>query len=331
MKGWLAGLVCAAALACAAGPAPAHEVRPAYLEVRETAPDAYIVAWKQPVSGEQRLVLRPEFPATCTRAGDATLEAAGASVVERWRMRCPGGLRGQKVRIAGLERTLTSVYVSVTARDGKQTDTLVSPASPEAPLGGAAAPALLRYVRLGVEHILGGVDHLAFVAGLVLLAAGVRGLLLALTAFTLAHSLTLAASALGLFGLPGKPVEACIALSILLVGYESVRLSRGQHGLAAQKPWLIAFAFGLLHGFGFAGALADIGLPDKARIAALLLFNVGVEIGQLIVVALLLAGLWAAREGGLDRGRVRLAAGYALGIFGAYWLIERLGAAFLPA
>ncbi len=319
-----------ALMACVA-PAFGHEVRPAYLEVRETAPDAYAIAWKQPVSGEMRLALRPRLPATCRTESAPVMEAAPSAVIERWRVVCPGGLKGQTLGVDGLERTLTSVYVQVIWRDGASTGGLAQPSSPEITLDGGAAPALARYVALGVEHILGGLDHLAFVAGLVLLVTGVRRLLLSLTAFTVAHSITLAMSALGGAGLPSRPVEACIALSIVLVAHEGVRLARGQSGLSASAPWLAAFGFGLLHGFGFAGALAQTGLPEGARVVALLLFNLGVEIGQVAVVALSLAPLfWLRRDAGALR-RTRLAVGYALGGAGAFWLFQRLATAFFPA
>ena len=320
-------LFCVLAMAMTAATARAHEVRPAYLEVQETAPEAYAIIWKQPVNGDTRLALRPRLPETCRADGASILEAAPSAVIERWRVVCPGGLKGQSLRIDGLERTLTSVYVQVIWRDGTSTSALAQPSAPEISLGGGAAPALARYVALGVEHILGGYDHLAFVAGLVLLVTGVRRLLLSLTAFTVAHSITLGLSALGGAGLPSKPVEACIALSIVLVAYEAVRLARGKSGLSAAAPWLAAFGFGLLHGFGFAGALAQIGLPENARVVALLLFNLGVEIGQVAVVAVLLAPLLWLRTNIAALRRVRVAGGYVLGSAGAFWLIQRLAAA----
>jgi HupE / UreJ protein len=326
MRLLIAGLV----LVVSVTSARAHEVRPAYLELRETGADVYAIAWKQPVSGEARLALRPRLPPDCAVQGASTMEAAPAAVIERWRVRCPGGLKGATLRIDGLERTLTSVYVQAIWRDGKTTAALAQPSAPEVSLGSGAAPALARYLVLGVQHILGGLDHLAFVAGLVLLVTGVRRLLLSLTAFTVAHSITLAMSALGDAGLPSKPVEACIALSIMLVGYEAVRFARGRSGLTAAAPWLAAFGFGLLHGFGFAGALTEIGLPEGARVTALLLFNLGVEIGQVAVVALLLAPLLWLRKNAAMLSQVRVAGGYVLGGGGAFWLIQRLAGAFFP-
>lgn len=317
-------LVAMAAVCIGAAPADAHEVRPAYLELREAGPNAYLMTWKQPVSGEARLVLRPRLPPDCFVTGATTIEPAPASVIERSRITCSESLEGRRIHIAGLERTMTSVYVRTQWRSGEESAALANPSTPDIVLGAGPAPALARYVGLGVEHILGGYDHLAFVAGLVLLVTGVRRLVLALTAFTVAHSLTLGAAALGKVGLPSWPVETAIALSIVLVGYEAVRLARGQTGWSVTYPWLVAFGFGLLHGFGFAGALADIGLPDSARIAALLLFNIGVEIGQLICVAVLLTALALARRFGAQPATARLVGGYGVGITGAFWLVQRL-------
>jgi hydrogenase/urease accessory protein HupE len=318
------------ALTLSAPRAHAHEVRPAYLELTETAPDNFAIIWKQPISGGTRLALRPLLPPACHAEGEKSLEAATNAVIERWRVVCPGGLKGAEVRIDGLERTLTSVYVQALWRDGKSASALAQPSAPKVTLGPGAAPAVSRYVRLGIEHILAGLDHLAFVAGLVLLASGVRRLLLSLTAFTLAHSITLALSALGSVRLPSAPVEACIALSIMLVGYEAVRLARGTGGLTVSAPWLAAFGFGLLHGFGFAGAIAEIGLPERARASALLLFNVGVEIGQIAVVAALLGPLLWLRKRPSTLQQARVIGGYMLGCAGAFWLIQRLFGAFFP-
>lgn len=318
-------------LACLAPSARAHEVRPAYLELRETSPNSFSIAWKQPINAGARLALRPILPPTCTSDGPAVLEPTATAVIERWRVNCTASLKGATIKIEGLERTLTSVYVQANWIDGKSAATLIQPSAPQATLGAGATPALARYILLGIEHILGGLDHLAFVAGLVLLVTGLRRLLISLTAFTLAHSITLALAALGGVSLPAAPVEACIALSIVLVGYEAVRLARGKPGLTAKAPWLAAFGFGLLHGFGFAGALAEIGLPERARAMALLLFNVGVEMGQIAVVALLLAPLFWLRSKPKAMDETRIAGGYILGGAGAFWLIQRLAGVFIPA
>jgi hydrogenase/urease accessory protein HupE len=191
----------------------------------------------------------------------------------------------------------------------------------------AARPVLPAYFVLGIEHILGGIDHVLFVIGLILLVPALWRLVGALTAFTVAHSLTLGAAALGFAGLPQGAVEVVIALSILVVGYEVVRAARGQTGLTYAMPWAVAFGFGLLHGFGFAGALSEIGLPQEAKLGALVLFNVGVETGQLmiVVVAVPLARWIATRAADLRR-RVEVGAGYSLGAAAAFWMIQRVAA-----
>jgi len=183
----------------------------------------------------------------------------------------------------------------------------------------------MKFVALGFEHILSGIDHVFFVIGLILLVPALGRLIGALTAFTVAHSITLGAAALGFAGLPQASVEVVIALSILVVGYEVVRASRGRTGLTYAMPWAVAFGFGLLHGFGFAGALAEIGLPQDAKLSALLLFNLGVETGQLMIVAVAvpLARWIAGRAAGLRR-RIEVGAGYSLGAAAAFWMIQRV-------
>lgn len=311
------------------GLAAAHEVRPAYLEiVEEEAGAVYALTWKQPLIGDMRLRIDPVLPEDCVAVSEPEVQSTGAALVSRWRVRCAQTLKGRSVRIAGLERTLTSAVVRAAWGDGETSQAVARAAEPEAQLGAAGA-ALPAYVSLGVTHILGGFDHLAFVAGVVLIVAGWRRVLGALTAFTLAHSLTLAGSALTDASLPPTAVEAMIALSIVAVGYEGVRAARGRHGLTSRAPWLVAFGFGLLHGFGFAGALREIGLPDGQRLEALFLFNIGVELGQIAVVALLYPAIaWARRLAQPHRRRMETAAAYGLGGAGAFWLIERVAAAF---
>jgi hydrogenase/urease accessory protein HupE len=183
------------------------------------------------------------------------------------------------------------------------------------------------YTMLGIEHILTGFDHLLFVLALVILVAGVRRLLATITAFTVAHSISLALATLGVVHVLGPPVEATIALSIVFVAGEIVQGERGRGGLAARAPWLVAFSFGLLHGLGFAGALAEVGLPQNAIPLALLCFNVGVEIGQLVFVTAVLLIAWVARHASvapLGRRRWATASAYLIGALASYWLIERL-------
>ena len=326
-----------AVLAClTAMPAWAHEVRPGYLDVEEIRVDEdmarYAVTWKMPISNEVKLALRPVLPDGCSREGNSLLSRTGAAVIERWVETCVEPINGRELRIEGLETTITSVFVRAAFIDGSVTSAIARPDTPAVTVGKGAPPAVPRYFLLGVEHILSGWDHLLFVTGLIVLVSGIWRLIKALTAFTIAHSITLGVAALGGAGLPSAPVEAVVALSIVAIGVEIVRHARGHGGLTSQWPWAVAFGFGLLHGFGFAGALSEIGLPQDARIPALLLFNVGVEAGQLMVVALLLLPvIWMRKREAPLGPQLTTAAGYLIGTAGAFWLIQRIAAAWVAA
>jgi HupE / UreJ protein len=308
--------------------ASAHEVRPAYLEIVERQDGVYSLTWKQPELAEPRVAIDPQFPATCAPLDERRIEPAAGGLVARWRMRCADGLAGQTIRIAGLERTLASTFVRTQLADGRTIAGVVQPSSPTFVFA-AARPVLLAYYVIGIEHILGGIDHVFFVIGLILLVPSLWRLVGALTAFTLAHSVTLGAAAMGFAGLPQSSVEVVIALSILVVAYEVVRAARGLTGLTFAMPWAVAFGFGLLHGFGFAGALAEIGLPQDAKLGALLLFNLGVETGQLMIVAVAVPlARWIAARAADVRRRVEIGAGYSLGAAAAFWMIQRVAAVF---
>jgi hydrogenase/urease accessory protein HupE len=309
-------------------PAHAHEVRPAYLAIVEQADNIYSLTWKQPSLAEARIAIDPQLPATCTTLGERHIEVADGAFVARWQAQCSGGLAGQRIRIAGLERTLTSTFVRTELADGRTISGVVQASDPSFQFA-AARPLLPAYFTLGVQHILSGIDHVFFVIGLILLVPGLGRLIGALTAFTVAHSITLGAAALGFAGLPQASVEVVIALSILVVGYEVVRAARGRTGLTSAMPWVVAFGFGLLHGFGFAGALADIGLPQDAKLSALLLFNLGVETGQLMIVAVTVPlARWIASRAASLRRRIQVGAGYSLGAAAAFWMIQRVVSAF---
>ncbi|HKU13060.1 MAG TPA: HupE/UreJ family protein [Steroidobacteraceae bacterium] len=304
--------------------AHSHEVRPAYLEIVEHEPGVYSLTWKQPALAEARIAIDPQLPASCTARGDRRIEAGDGAFVARWQAQCPGALDGQTIRIAGLERTLTSTFVRTQLADGRTFSGVVQASDPSFQFA-AARPVLPAYFVLGIEHILTGIDHVFFVIGLILLVPALGRLVGALTAFTVAHSITLGAAALGFAGLPQGAVEVVIALSILVVGYEVVRASRGKTGLTYAMPWAVAFGFGLLHGFGFAGALAAIGLPHEAKVGALLLFNLGVEAGQLMIVAIAVPiARWIASRAAPLRRRFEVGAGYSLGAAAAFWMIQRV-------
>lgn len=334
MRAFAAVWLALAALFAALTPAQAHEVRPALVQIRETGPTAYEVVWKRPVVGDMALRLVPHLSGGALEKPPTLEQAAPGYVTRVWRVRDGPPLEGQVLEVEGLSQSVTDVIVRVTARDGRTLDHVLKPAQPKftlslAPAAGVAVPA---YLVLGVEHILIGIDHLLFVLGLLLLIGPNWRLVKAITGFTVAHSITLALAALGYISFPSAAIEALVALSILFVAVELMPARRAAGGLAQRRPWLIAFVFGLLHGMAFAGVLADIGLPPDAAPQALLLFNVGVEIGQLVFIAavlgLMAAGrwLWRARHWTTPRWAA-LAPAYLIGSLSAYWLIERTLAA----
>ncbi len=320
-KPGLCGLLLAVVLVCSAT-ATAHEVRPAYLEIQQTAPLTYDVLWKQPLLGDLRLPIDPIFPAGCTSVDSGLPENTGTALIERWRVLCD--LRAGNLQIGGLTRTLTDVMVRITYLDGDTRNALLRADAPSMNLGDQT-PSLSTYLLLGVEHLLSGIDHLLFVIGLVLLIGNPWMLAKTITAFTVAHSITLAFSVLGLVSLPQRPVEAVIALSILFLARELMVDVSHRSAIMQLRPWVIAFAFGLLHGFGFASALNDIGLPRDQLALSLLLFNLGIELGQLIVIGALLVAGWLLHR--LPGGRSpfwRPAFTIAMGAMAGYWTIDRV-------
>jgi hydrogenase/urease accessory protein HupE len=321
------GVLALALVLGTAAAARAHESRPGYLELREVAEGRYEVVWKQPAVGDLVLRLSPVFPEGCTLAGAADRQLVPGALVTRMTLTCPGGLAGKTIRLVGLEDTITNVLVRVHHADGTEETHLVRPVLPSVTVRGTAGGAerAWSYLRLGVEHILLGVDHLLFVLGLLLIVKDRWMLLKTVSAFTVAHSITLAAATLGYASVPGPPLNAAIALSILFLGIEVVRSWRGQTSLTLRHPWVVAFAFGLLHGFGFASGLTAMGLPRGEIPLALLLFNVGVEVGQVLFVALalLLERSFRVLEIRWPRPIPALPA-YTVGSLGAYWTIQRV-------
>jgi hydrogenase/urease accessory protein HupE len=312
----------------------AHEARPAYLELTETLPDRYDIVWRTPVSAGQRLPVVLQLPDGVTTVVEPRLREFADSVVERRIIAAPGGLGGKRIEFVGLQATITDVLVRVQTRDGARSTTLVNPSRPWmeiVPAHGSFTVAGA-YLMHGIEHILLGYDHLLFVLALILIVRNLRVLIATVTAFTVAHSITLALATLGVVHVPGPPVEATIALSILLLACQIARSRAGEPSPTARWPWLVAFSFGLLHGFGFAGALSEIGLPRGDIPLALLTFNVGVEIGQLIFIAAVLVSLALARRIPIHHDLSRHAlpvATYAIGTLAAFWFVERV-AGFLP-
>ena len=325
----------------------AHEVRPAFLQIVESAPERFNVLWKQPIVQDRRLPIDPVLPDGCPPLADPAPRIVGGALLQQWEVACP--LNEGTIHIRGLARTLTDVLVEVRHLNGEGLNHILRSNSPSLDLSDSS-PKVAAYLTLGVEHLLFGIDHVLFVIGLVCFIPGAWPLLKTITSFTLAHSVTLALSVLEVVQLPQGPVEAVIALSILFLARELALPAAQRSALTQGRPWIMAFTFGLLHGFGFAGALADIGLPKDQLALSLLLFNLGIEAGQILVVAAALALLWAASRlptiapaagtpfqmiaafgaagvGGLWRtppGLLYAGLIYAMGAMAAYWTIDRI-------
>ena len=318
-----------------AWPANGHEVRPGYLDMRQTGPETYQVIWKVPMRGELRLALYLALPDSCESIGPKTRYHIGGASIERQTVTCSGDLTGRTIRVDGLSGTMTDVIVRLERLNGTTQIARLSPSAPtfiveETPDRMQVAGT---YLRLGVEHILLGIDHLLFVACLLFVAGSGRRLLVTITGFTLAHSVTLALSALELVRLPVPPIEAAIALSIVFL---AVEIARGRKAsLTYRYPIAVSSSFGLLHGFGFAAALRGIGLPQHEIPTALLCFNVGVEIGQVAFVGVLLLlpyAIKAVPAEAMNRpvhalvSWIRVPVAYLIGGVASYWLIARVSA-----
>jgi hydrogenase/urease accessory protein HupE len=314
----------------------AHEVRPAYLELRQTAPETYDALWKVPGQGENlRLGLYVELPTGCTNLTAPRASMINNAFTERWTIRCPGGLSGGTIHIAGLSATLTDVLVRLERLDGTTQVTRLTPSAPSFVVASAAdALGVARtYTVLGVEHILSGIDHLLFILALLLITGGGWKLVKTVTAFTVSHSITLTLATLSYIHVPQRPVEATIALSIVFVAAEILRGRQGHVGITARAPWVVAFAFGLMHGLGFASGLSEAGLRDGHIPTALLFFSVGVETGHFLFIGVVMAAIhlchWSLTTGHWSLKRPRwapLVLPYAIGSVAMFWVIQRLAA-----
>jgi hydrogenase/urease accessory protein HupE len=298
--------------------ARAHESRPAYLQINETAPYRYEVLWRTPLLSGMRLPVVLNFSDGVSNVTEPAQRELPDSLIERRLIEAKGGLAGQRIEFVGLQATITDVLVRVQTHEGGTSTTLVHPSRPWIDIARSQGPLAVAgaYLMHGIEHILFGFDHLMFVFALILIVGSRRMLLLSITAFTVAHSITLTLATLGVVHVPGPPVEATIALSILLLACEIARSRRGQTGLTARWPWVVAFSFGLIYGLGFASGLIDIGLPPG-----------DVEVGQLgFIVAVIGVAESAKRVGlaGLVERRAVPVATYAIVIMAAYWFIERV-------
>jgi len=304
----------------------AHEARPGYLQLKQITPQTIELLSKVPARGGKRLSLDPQLPTHCQPVTPPTAHLVDGAYTERVTLRCAERLTGETIRIEGLSSTQTDMLVRFERLDGSVQVTRLTPAAPSFVVAASpnAREVATTYLLIGIEHILLGVDHLLFVLALLFVVQGWRRLVATITAFTLAHSLTLAAATFGWVSFPQQPVEAVIALSIVLVAGEIVRADQGRPSMTRRWPWLVAFVFGLLHGLGFAGALSEVGLPEQSIPLALLLFNVGVEVGQLLfigAVALATKLLIVLRTEWPSW--VKPLPAYGIGTIAVYWVIER--------
>jgi len=308
--------------------AVADDARPAFLELKEVTANRYSVLWRTPKRSGRTLPVAIQLPHEVRKVTEPVMRDFRDSNVERYLIETDGaGLIDMRIDFVGLQATNTEVLARVVFANGTTSNSLIKPSQPWLIIEGprTALQVAWDYTWLGVEHILSGFDHLLFVLALLLIVNGTRRLLITITAFTLAHSITLAAATLGLLWVPGPPVEATIALSILFLASELVKVNRGQQSLTATYPWLVAFSFGLLHGLGFASALAKVGLPQHEIPLALLMFNVGVELGQILFVAAILVLVFV-----LQKLRTswpawsRQLPAYGIGAMAAFWFVERV-------
>ena len=304
----------------------AHEIRPAYLEIKQQSADRYQVTWKIPLIGNRAPKIDPVLPDHFSLI-QVDEEFLPDAYIRRYDGSYKEELNGQTISIQGLEMTLVDVLVQINLLDESSYTFLLQPDNSTVivPKEPSTWEVIKLYILIGVEHILIGIDHLLFVLGLLLLVSGVRPLIQTVTAFTIAHSITLGIATFGLMHVPQAPVEAVIALSIVYLAREYLMVKKGAKSLTAQYPWVIAFSFGLLHGFGFAGALSEIGFPQKEVPLALLTFNIGVEIGQLIFIGIVFL-LWKVVR------KIKLplqswswkVLPYGMGCIASFWLVERV-------
>jgi hypothetical protein len=309
-------------------PALAHEIRPAYLELREVKPGEFSVLWKTPMLGDLRLSLAPEFSGDAKPVTPVTRRTPPGASVQTWTLRSPA-LRGQTLRIRGLDATMTDALVRCEFLDGTAWTQRLFPAQPSAliPTAQTVWGVTGVYSQLGIRHILSGIDHLLFVFALLILTRGGWMLVKAVTAFTVSHSITLSLAALGYVQIPQQPVEAIIALSIVFVASEIMHTRAGRPGLTARAPWVVAFIFGLMHGLGFAGGLSEAGLPADHIPTALAFFSVGVETGHFLFIGAVLSLISLMRRIQFSLPRWgELVPSYAIGSLAMFWVIQRITA-----
>ena len=306
----------------------ADEIRPAYLELKEIQKNVFSVILKVPSTGSKKLDIKAQLPKACTNTTPVSTYLVNSAYLERWNVKCEDGLVGKTLSVKGLNTTNTDLLLRLEFMNATSQSIMLTPAktSYQVPQLASSLQVVKTYTWLGIAHILMGFDHLLFVFALLLIVKNMRRLLWTITAFTLAHSLTMAGATLGFVHLPQQPVEAIIALSIIFLAMEIVHEKQGRAGIASRYPWIVAFIFGLVHGFGFAGALAEIGLPQQAITLALLFFNIGVELGQIMFVAtvVLLALVLSHLKQPRLLEKAETVAIYSIGGLSSFWLFERI-------
>ena len=306
------------------GEVAAHRFAPSLLEVTQLSESTFSATWKTPIQTVSATPIEPHFPSICEVTSESPWVQEGTGVLMQTQYECPEGLIGETLAVSGLGENQSSALLRANLADGIFHQAVFTASQPDftIPEEGSAGTVALDYTWLGAEHIWAGPDHLLFVMGLLLLVGWNRRLIYTVTAFTLGHSVTLAMVTLGLFDYPVSLVEFMIALSIYVL---AVELARGEGGGTLwRQPWWLAGGFGLLHGMGFAGALAETGLPQSNVPLALLFFNVGIELGQLAFIALLvLIAAAGVRTVGERVKALRPLPVYVLGGLSAMWCIER--------
>jgi len=324
MKVWLTGII----LIISSWSLWAHEVRPAYLEIREITPNTFSILFKVPARGPtKRLALYVRFPPDFEEVIPSKRLFTGTAFLETMTIRRKSGITGAFIGIDGLEEMLTDVLVRIEYIKG---DTeIIRIKSGETGFTVKGSPGKFdiatTYLLLGIEHIISGLDHLLFILGLFMIVKGRWLLVKTITGFTVAHSITLGLAAVGFVNIPQAPVEAVIALSIVFLAFELLRMEKGAHSFTSKYPWLVAFIFGCLHGFGFAGALNEIGLPSFEIPLALFMFNAGVEIGQILFIAALIVVAWFGKKSfGEQTKWIPKATAYIIGSWAVFWVFLRV-------
>ena len=319
-------------LAVGGGPASAHPLAPVLLELREHPGGRVEMRFKTSTLSPPGVRLEPVLPEGCRESGEPLLEVEGTGAVVRGTFDCGGReLAGARVGVAGLAEAGVGALIRVELADGRRLQRVLRADEPDWRIPRRQGPADVvgSYLRFGVEHILTGPDHLLFVFGLLLLVGRGRRLLFTVTAFTAGHSVTLCAAALGLVRIPAGPVEVLIAASLFVLAVELAREGGAAPGRLRRRPWVMSFSFGLLHGLGFAGALAEVGLPQEEIPLALFSFNLGIEFGQVAFLGAVLAAglplLAAARRLPAWVARIPV---YAMGSLAAFWCIDRAASLF---